>query len=168
MERRTSAADIAMGGVMAALAIVIMCLGTLLGVTTFVCPMLCMLLLQFIHKRCGSRIGWAWYAAVAVLGALLCPDKEAAAVFLFLGYYPILKPKFDGLKLKNVWKLLYFNASALVMYWVLMYLLGMDRIVQEFKELGTLMTAVTLVLGNVTFFLLDVILGRRLKFRRRS
>lgn len=168
MERRASAADIALGGVMAALAIVIMCLGTLLGVTTFVCPMLCMMLLQFVSKRCGSRIGWAWYVVVAVLGALLCPDKEAAAVFVFLGYYPIIKPKFDGFRLKFAWKMLYFNISVLVMYWVLMHLMGIDQIVQEFQELGALMTVVTLVLGNVTFYLLDIILSRRLKLRRRG
>lgn len=166
--KKATAADIALGGIMAALAIVIMCLGTLLGVTTFVCPMLCMLLLQFIHKRCGSRIGWAWYVVVALLGALLCPDKEAAAVFAFLGYYPIIKPKFDGFKLSVVWKLAYFNVVVLAMYALLMYILGMDAIVREFEELGAVMTAVTLAMGNVTFILLDVILGRRLRFRRRK
>lgn len=165
---KTTAADMALGGVMAALAVAIMCVGTLLGVTTFVCPMLCMLLLQFLHKRCGGRIAWAWYGAVALLCLLLCPDKEAAAIFAFLGYYPIIKVKFDGFRLKIIWKLLYFNAVILIMYALLMYVLGMDAILREFQELGAVMTAVTLVLGNVTFVMLDVLLGRRLRFRRRS
>ena len=105
----------------------------------------------------------ALHAAFAALLVSL-----AAAVFVFLGYYPIIKPKFDGFKLKIVWNLLYFNLSVLVMYWVLIHLMGIDQIVQEFQELGALMTAVTLVLGNVTFYVLDILLSRRLKLRRRG
>lgn len=45
------------------------------------------------------------------------------------------------------------------MYWLLMHLLGMEQLVSEFVEMGAAMTAVLLVLGNVTFFLLDRLLG---------
>ena len=48
------------------------------------------------------------------------------------------------------------------MYWLLMYLMGMDAIAAEFEGLGA-MTAVLLILGNVTFFLLDRLLGMRFK-----
>ena len=166
MVRRNSAFDIALGGILAALAVVILSMGTLIPVATFVCPMLCMLLLKVVLTRCGSRIGWAWYGAVAVLGALLAPDKEAAAVFVFLGFYPIIKPKLDALPAKWLWKLLYFNAAILVMYWLLMHLLGMAQIAEEFAELGVVMTIVTLLLGNVTFLLLDRLLGMRLRKKR--
>jgi len=166
MVRRNSAFDIALGGMLAALAVVILSMGTLIPVATFVCPMLCMLLLKVVLTRCGSRIGWAWYGAVAVLGALLAPDKEAAAVFVFLGFYPIIKPKLDALPAKWLWKLLYFNAAILVMYWLLMHLLGMAQIAEEFAELGVVMTIVTLLLGNVTFLLLDRLLGMRLRKKR--
>ena len=166
MVRRNSAFDIALGGILAALAVVILSMGTLIPVATFVCPMLCMLLLKVVLTRCGSRIGWAWYGAVAVLGALLAPDKEAAAVFVFLGFYPIIKPKLDALPAKWLWKLLYFNAAILVMYWLLMHLLGMAQIAEEFAELGVVMTIVTLLLGNVTFLLLDRLLGMRQRKKR--
>ena len=166
MVRRNSAFDIALGGILAALAVVILSMGTLIPVATFVCPMLCMLLLKLVLTHCGSRIGWAWYGAVAVLGALLAPDKEAAAVFVFLGFYPIIKPKLDALPAKWLWKLLYFNAAILVMYWLLMHLLGMAQIAEEFAELGVAMTIVTLLLGNVTFLLLDRLLGMRLRKKR--
>ena len=151
---------------MAALAVVILSMGTLIPVATFVCPMLCILLLKVVLIRCGSRIGWAWYGAVAILGALLAPDKEAAAVFVFLGFYPIIKPKMEILPAKWLWKVLYFNAAILVMYWLLMHLFGMTQIVEEFAELGTVMTIVTLLLGNVTFFLLDLLLGKKLRRRK--
>lgn len=98
--KRTPAGVVALGGVLAALAVVIMSMGTLIPVATYVCPMLCAILLQVVLKTCGSRIAWAWYGAVAVLSLLLAPDKEAAAVFAFIGYYPILKPQLDRSKLK--------------------------------------------------------------------
>ena len=166
MARRNSAADVALGGVFAALAVVILCMGTLIPVATFLCPMLCMLLLKVVLTRCGIRIGWAWYGAVAILGILLAPDKEAAAVFAFLGCYPIIKPKMDTLPAKGLWKLLYFNAVILAMYWLLMHLFGMAQIAEEFAELGAVMTLVTLLLGNVTFVLLDRLLGMRLGRKR--
>ena len=140
-----------------------MCMGGLIPVATFVCPMLCMLLLSVVLKNCGDRMGWAWYGAVAILGSLLGPDKEAAAVFVFLGYYPIIKPKLDRCRLKWLWKVLLFNAAILVMYWLLLNLFGMAQVAAEFEEMGTVMTLVALVLGNVTFFLLDRLLAVRFK-----
>lgn len=159
------AASVAFGGVFAALAVVIMSLGGLVPAATFVCPMLSMLLLSVVQKRCGNRIAWAWYGAVAILGALLGPDKEAAAVFVFLGYYPVLKPKMDTLPCKWLWKTMLFNVAILIMYWLLMHLFGMAELVEEFGEMGVVMTFATLVLGNVTFFLLDILLTRVMRIR---
>lgn len=163
MANRSKAAAIALGGVMAAVAVVIMALGGMIPLATFVCPMLCMLLLRLIARQCGSRIAWAWYGAVAILSCLLSPDKEAAAVFVFLGYYPVIKPKMDALPLSWLWKVLLFNIAILFMYGVLIYLLGMYELMGEFAQMGKVMTAATLILGNVTFFLLDKVLGKRLR-----
>lgn len=163
--KRTPAASMALGGVLAALAVVIMSMGTLIPVATYVCPMICCLMLELVRKLCGNRVAWAWYGAVAILGLLMAPDKEAAAVFAALGYYPILKPKLDRMKGKWLWKGLLFNAAILALYWLLMHLFGFDQIAQEFAETGKLMTALTLALGNVVFFLLDRLLSRG--FRKR-
>ena len=138
-----------------------MCMGGLIPVATFVCPMLSMLLLTVVLKRCGSRIGWAWYGAVAILSLLMGPDKEAAAVFLFLGYYPIVKPWLDRRKGKWIWKLLLFNVAVLSMYAILIRVFGMAELVQEYEELGTALTVVLLLLGNLTFYLLDRLLSTR-------
>ena len=154
-----------MGGVFAALAVVIMSLGTILPVATYVCPVACMLLLQVVVKLTGSRMGWAWYGAVSLLSLLLAPDKEAAAVFLVLGYYPILKPKLDKPRGSWLWKGLLFNGSILALYWILLNLIGMEALVAEFSGMGIAMTAVLLLLGNVTFFLLDHLLNRKPKCR---
>lgn len=161
--KRTPAANIALGGVLAALAVVIMCMGTLIPVATYVCPMLCALLLHLILNICGQRIAWGWYGAVGILSLLMAPDKEAAAVFLALGYYPILKPKFDRTKGRLLRKLLFFNVVIWITYWLLMHIFGVDQIAKEFSEMGVFLTAVMLVLGNVTFFLMDRLLERNFK-----
>jgi hypothetical protein len=148
----------ALGGVMAALALVVMCLGGMIPLATYVCPMFCAVLLMVVLRLTGSRIAWAWYGAVSILSMLLGPDKEAAAVFVFLGYYPILKPWLDRRKLSILWKLMLFNVAIFVMYSVLIYVFGLADIASEFEELGMVMTIVTLILGNATLFMMDVLL----------
>ena len=155
-------------GMMAALAITIMWLGTLIPLATFVCPVLCMLILGFVYKMTGKKLAWAWYFCVALLSVMLSPDKEAAAVMVFLGYYPIIKPKIDRIKPGWLWKGIYFNAVILLLYQLLIYLFGMDQIAAEYRELGKVLTVVVLLIGNLCFFLLDRVLtqfGRRRKHR---
>ncbi len=147
---------------MAALAIVIMCLGGLIPFATFICPMFCLMLTKLVKNLCGRRIAWAWYGAVAVLSLLLAPDKEAAAVFVFLGYYPIVKPWMDRQRFSALYKAALFNAAILVMYWLLIRIFGLSEIAADYEEAGTVMTVIMLLLGNVTFFMMDMILGRRI------
>ena len=163
--KRNQAKEMAICSVFAALAVVIMSLGTLIPLATFVCPMICMVTLCLIARLVGKQMAWAWYICVGVLSMLLAPDKEAAAVFVFLGYYPILKPWFDRSKLSFLWKLLFFNVAILAMYAVLIHLLGMAAIAAEFAEMGKVLMAVTLVLGNMCMLLLDLVLTRLGKLR---
>ena len=154
--------SVALGGLLGALAVVIMGLGTLVPIATYVCPMVCIVLTQVVLKICGRRIAWAWYGAVAILSCLMAPDKEAAAVFVFLGFYPIIKLRLEKRKFPKLAKALYFNAAILVMYWLLISLLALA---EEYRQTGRLLLIVQLILGNVVFFLLDRVLDR--KFRRK-
>jgi hypothetical protein len=160
--RKNTAKPIALGGVLAALAVVIMCMGGMIPIATFVCPMACMLILKVVHQLCGNSVAWGWYGAVAILSLLMSPDKEAAAVFVFLGFYPILKPRFDRRKLAVFWKGIFFNAAILMMYYLLIFLLDLDEVAQGYLELGAIMTLVMLVMGNICFFMLDKILSKDL------
>ena len=164
--KQSPAYTMALGGVLAALAVVVMSLGTIIPVATYVCPMACILLAQVVLKTCGTRNGWAWYGAVAAVSLLLAPDKEAAAVFAALGYYPMVKPRLDRTKWPWLWKALLFNAVILTLYWLLMHLFGLEGLAEEFAGAGAAMTLVMLALGNVVFFLLDKVLSKR--FYRRA
>ncbi len=167
---RTNSKQMAVGGVFAALAVILMNFGGLIPVATYTTPVLCMLLLKFVLMTCGGRIAWAWYGAVAILSLLMSPDKEAAAVFAFLGYYPILKPKFERRKGKWLWKLGLFNGSMILLYSILIRIMGLEAVMGEEAELGKIFLLVLLLLGNVTFLALDrllTILDLRLRRKRR-
>ena len=151
---------IALGGMLAATALVVMCLGGLIPLATFICPTICILILQVVVNFTDKRIGIGWYGAVSILCLLLSPDKEAAAVFVCLGYYPILKPIFEKWPLPILWKLLLFNGAILLMYTALIHLFGMAYLQNEYNQMGNIMLAIMLVLGNITFFMLDILLSR--------
>ena len=161
---RSNAYPIALGGMLAAAAVVLMSIGTVIPVATYAAPVLCMVLGQTVLKVCGRQIAWAWYAAVAILSLLLAPDKEAAAVYLSLGYYPVVKPRLDRTRAKWLWKALLFNGSILVLYWMLLKVIGMEQLLSDFEGVGFAMYAVLLILGNVTFFMLDRLLGMKLRW----
>ena len=159
----------AMGGVFAALAVVIMSFGGLIPMATYVCPTICMVILSFVHRACGTKIAWTWYTAVSILSLLMGPDKEAAAVFVFLGYYPILKPKIETMKGKWLWKFAVFNGSMVLLYSILIRIMGITEITGEGEDMAGIMLTILLVLGNVTFLALDrllTILQTRLGRRR--
>ena len=156
--RKNKTKSIALGGVLAATAVVIMCLGGLIPIATYVCPMLCCLIQCVVARYCGNRIGWAWFAVVAILSLLMSPDKEAALVFMAIGSYPLLKRSIENYRFSLLLKLLFFNCAILLAYCVMIHVLGMQHIAQENMQFGLIGVIVILLMGNVTFFLLDKLL----------
>ena len=164
--RNNTTKTMALSGMLAAVALVIMCLGGMIPLATYVCPMLCAVTACLVMHFCGSRLAWVWYAAVALLSLLLSPDKEAAGVFLLLGYYPMVKPILERSRLAFVWKFLLFNGAVALLYGLLLQIMGVSDLADE--ALGIAGLAVMLLLGNLTFFLLDRVLtmiARKLRVR---
>ena len=151
-----------MGGIFAALALVILLLGGIIPVGTYIAPMLASLPLVVLLAELPKKLCLGWYAIVAFLAVLLCPDKETAFVFVFLGWYPLAKPGLDRLpKLPGlVCKLLIFNAATAALYALLILVFRLEALVQEAKETGLVMLIVLLLLANVCFLLLDFLLAR--------
>lgn len=161
-----SAKQIALGGMLAAAATVIMCLGGLVPVATYVCPMLCCMVSLLVFRFCGKRIAWVWYIVVSFLCLLIGPDKEAAMVFLTFGYYPLIKTSFEKYRCAVILKLIFFHISVVIIYSVMIPLLGLEEIAAENGELGGVGVIMILLLGNVTFILLDrllTIMNRKLR-----
>ena len=163
--RNNNVKNTAICGIFAGVAVTIMCLGGLIPIATYVTPMLCIMIGQIILTGCGKRFAWTWYIAVSILSLLLAPDKEAAFLFSILGSYPCLKQIFEKSKLAMLWKLLYFNGSLCLLYCVLCSVLGLAELQNEYTELGTIGLIIFLLLGNITFLLVDRILSFRFKKR---
>ena len=161
---KSQSKKIALGGVFAALALVIMCLVGLIPIATYVCPIICAIICNIVFQLTGSRIAWSWYGAVAILSLLIAPDKEAAFIFVFLGYYPIIRHYFPKSFLGIILKLLFFNIIICLVYGILIYLLGLNNLQAEFMEFGWAGLVILMILGNICFGMLDFLLGRMRKF----
>lgn len=162
--------QIALGGLLAALAVVILLLGSLIPIGTYVAPMLASFLLVPLLAALPKGLCLCWYAAAALLAVLLCPDKETAFVFVFLGWYPIARPGLDRLPrlLRIAAKLLLFNAAVAALYALLILVFQLEALVEEARETGTLLLLVLLLLGDLSFLLFDLTLRRLAKLRRKG
>ena len=154
--------DLALCGVLCALAVAIMAMGTIIPVATYCCPLLASMTIVPVLILCGEKLSWAMFAASAILSLLLAPDKEAAAIFLALGYYPIVKPRLDKKPKPRriVWKLLLFNAAIIAVYGALLFVFRLDALREEFFSMGGLLALALTLGGNVIFWLDDRLLER--------
>lgn len=153
----------ALSGVFCALACVMMLLGGIFPLATFACPMLACVCLIPVDYECGTRLAVIAYAVVSTLSVLLVPEKETALVFVFFGYYPIVKKYIDKLNffiLRALIKFVCFNASIAVMYSLIIFVFKFEAVSNEFRQTGTVLLIATLVLANITFVLFDILLKR--------
>ena len=110
MRRNKRTTVLALCGVLAALAVALLFLGGTLPFATIACPVLASLVLIPVYAENGAKWGFLWYVTTALLGVLLTPDKETAVLFVFFGYYPMLKrflERLPGRTLTWIAKLVY-------------------------------------------------------------
>ncbi len=87
-------------------------------------------------------------------GSLLCADKEAALLFCFLGYYPLLKPKIDAISskvLRLLLKVALCTVSMGLMYALIIFVFKLPAVVQEFSETAAWLLWVTAATGLALF-----------------
>lgn len=81
----------------------------------------------------------------------------------FFGYYPILKGKLEKIRVHMVEYLLkfsVFNVAMVANYMVIIYLFGIQDILEEVGPFGKYSVLLLLALGNVVFWIYDVALSR--------
>ena len=131
MNLKHTSGRMALCGVMAALAVVIMSLGSIIPFATFCCPILAMLLTVPITVECRPGSGLTLYAAISLLALLLVSDKEASFLYLFLGYYPFLRPRIQSIPsriLRFAAKHAIFTCAVSMMYLLLIFVFRMGVI----------------------------------------
>jgi len=170
---REQSRKIALCGVLCGLAVVVLLLGGLFSLAVYCAPLLAMAVLLPVLEEYGPRSAGAAYGATAILALLLVPDRETALVYVFFGWYPILRPRIAALPsfpVRLVCRLGVCGLSMFLLYGVTIRLLGLTAVTEE---LGSgWFTAALAAMGCAVFLLLDLALGRltalwRRKLRRR-
>lgn len=155
---------IALCGLLAALATVVLFLGGLLPFATFTAPALAGIFLLPLALEFGIGSGLMAWFIVGLLGLLIVPDKELGLIFIFLlGYYPMLKSKLDSIHKKALqWlvKMLLFNTAVFAMYSLILFVFPIGEIVTEFAGASRFFTIALIAAGNLAFVLYDLALAK--------
>lgn len=160
--RKQISSKVALGGVAAALSIILMAIAGVTSTLVYAIPMFVGALLMVLVIELGAGFATAIYVAVSIISLLILGNKEAAIMYVaFFGYYPIIK-SFLEKHFKNVlcWVIKYiiFNVAMVASYFVItkIFMISFDDI----ESFGKWALLLLLLAGNVVFLMYDVLLTR--------
>lgn len=152
----------AVSGMMVALGTAVMLLGGVIPIATFCCPIAAGLTLLPLALDCGRVHALSGWAAISFLSLMLCPDKEAALLFMFLGWYPVMKWPIEARIRRRgprvLVKLMLWNLCVGGMYALIFYVLRLDQVLADYADVTRAMGVAMLLMGNVTMLLYDYVL----------
>ena len=160
--RKKLSFKVALGGVVAALSLLLMLVA---GVTTslvYAIPMFTGAFLMALVIEFGAGFAGLEYLAISIISMLLLGNKEAAIMYgAFFGYYPIIKSFIEkrmGKVLSWVVKYIIFNISMVVAYFVVskIFMITFD----DMEVFGKYAMLILLIAGNVLFVVYDIMLTR--------
>lgn len=163
----------ALGGIIAALSLSLMFLISIVPMFTYAVPAAASMLLIPIIIEIDKKWALGVYFSVSLLGLIIVPNKEVAVIYVtFFGYYPVLKAVLEKrLKIIPEWvlKILVFNASVLLSYYLMLKFMGIT--IDELETFGWFAIPFLLILGTVAFILYDYAMTKvislyLLKFQR--
>ena len=159
---------IALGGMLTAVAVTVMCLGSVIPVNTYICPVLAILICRPVLKNCGRKIAFCYYLATMALSLMLAPDREAAIVYALVGYYPLIQPVFHKIRVRGLRilaKLGFFTLTGAASFALSMYVLGQwgQMLPGEWVLMG-----VTLLVWDILLMMVDVLLIVGVRIPRRK
>jgi hypothetical protein len=153
---------IAMGGMIAALSVVLMAFSFIPN-SSIVLPAIAGVLLIAIVLEAGTKWALLIYVAVSLLSLFISPDIDAKIFYIaFCGHYPIIKKFLEGKKsawLQWLLKLLVFNICTIPAY---ILIIKITNIPKEFNQ--TWYFSALWALGNVTFIIYDFALTQLIAF----
>ena len=164
MKKIRKSSQVAVGGLTSALCLLLMFMTGMIPFATFALPAMAGIVLIAVVVEMGRPTATMVYVAVSLLSLFMCPDKEAAMMFIgFFGFYPIVKGKLDAIKsriLRPAVKFAVFNIAIFISYWIIINLFGLTEILEEMGTFGEFTLMATWMLGNCVFAVFDVALAR--------
>ena len=152
----------AVGGIVAALSLVLMISVAIIPFMTYALPALAGAFIVFVVIEIDKKWAAGVYAAVAILGIFLVPEKEVAVLYLaFFGYYPILKAVIEsktGTIVGWILKILTFEITMIVSYWLMIKFMGVT--IDEMDEFGVWAIPMLLGLGTFAFIMYDIAVSK--------
>ncbi|MBR5772010.1 MAG: hypothetical protein IKY00_02225 [Clostridia bacterium] len=160
----------ALGGITAALSLVMMISVAIVPFMTYALPAIAGALTVFMVVEVDKKWAFGVYAAVAILGMFLVPEKEVAVMYLALfGYYPIVKALIES-KVPAVvgWllKIILFEITMVVSYILMIKFMGVT--IDEMDTLGKLAIPILLGAGTLAFIIYDFALTRLVSIYTRN
>lgn len=155
MIRKSS--QVAMGGIASAVCLMLM-ITTIFPMLSYAMPAMAGMVLVIIVVENGRRTAAMVFTAVSFLSLFICPDKEAAMMFIgFFGFYPIVKGLLERIKfrlLRWICKFAVFNTAVVITYLIIIYVFGIADMLEESGG-GMIAMMATLGMGNIVFVLYD-------------
>lgn len=164
MKNNNISFNVALGGITAAVSLLLMFMTSLFPMLDFALPAAAGALLAVIVIEINKKWALTAYATVAVLSMFIVPSKESGLLFvLFMGYYPIVKSAFERLKkpyLQWALKYLLFNVAVVAYYFVTMRFVTDASLMEDAGKLGKYTAVALLLLANAVFAVYDIALTR--------
>ena len=151
---------VALGGIVSALCLVTMFLAGVLPALYLLLPGIAVILLMIIAVEVNTAWAFLTYIAVSLLSLFITFDKEAALIFIMLfGNYPILRFYIQKIPLRLirlVIKLFIYNVCIIGYFYVTVYILGLDDLLEEFDDFGKYGAYILLGITNLIFLVYDI------------
>ncbi|MDO4939260.1 MAG: cellulase family glycosylhydrolase [Lachnospiraceae bacterium] len=148
---------------MAALSVAILSLSSFLPMLVYASPLFAGIFLIPVIDELGLKWGWMVWLTVSLLSAILLAEKESAAFYIFVGYYPMLKPILEKIKPKILCiaaKLAVFSVAIGLMYFILCYVLKLQAVLAEINSVSMAVNLVYYVIMVVMMLIYDVLLDK--------
>ena len=146
----------------ASLSLVLMISVAVVPFLTYALPAIAGAMMIFAVIEIDKKWAFGIYAAVAILGIFLVPDKEVAVMYLaFFGYYPILKSLIESKcsrVIEWVLKLASFLSTIVISYFLMIKFMGVT--IDEFDTWGKWAIPILLGMGTFAFVIYDMALTR--------
>ncbi|MCL2633565.1 MAG: hypothetical protein FWD34_03520 [Oscillospiraceae bacterium] len=150
--------NIAYCGIICALSSIIMFTAVIPSLT-YVMPAISGIMIWTVGSQINRKWAMMTFAAASVLSLILVPEIEAKTFFILLfGYYPVLRDIIDKLKLKItrfLVKFAIFNIAAVCSYFAVVFIFGVQGMLDGLEGVGEYAVYVLLLMGNIAFFLYD-------------
>lgn len=149
---------LAVCAVSTSLSVVLLFVGGIVSVLSYVVPMLLGFLMIMLRRTFGAKSAWITYLSVGILSFVLVSEKECMLMYaFFFGYYPIIRDALLKIKprvLSYFVRLIIFNASMLLCQLALIYIFGIPFL-EEGQ--GNWFIVVFAVLMNFLFVIYDLL-----------